>query len=124
MVEHRDERCDGAERQLDERERHHPRLRRQLKRNLHKNWDRPSSAGLFLLFGTLGRHRIRAAALPSPHPAWLGFLIDLSGTPAISSVTGESNNLTNGPVTFTCQDFDCWLEYKSQSPDCSSPLCN
>jgi hypothetical protein len=61
---------------------------------------------------------------PPPNPAWLGFLIDLSGTPAISSVTGESNNLTNGPVTFTCQDFDCWLEYKSQSPDCSSPLCN
>jgi len=61
---------------------------------------------------------------PPPNPAWLGFLTDLSGTPAISSVTGESNNLTNGPVTFTCQDFDCWLEYKSQSPDCSSPLCN
>jgi len=72
MVEHRDKGCDGAERQLDERQRHHPRFRRQLKRNLHKNRDRPSSAGLFLLFGTLGRHRIRAhsPALPPTPLGW------------------------------------------------------
>jgi hypothetical protein len=51
--------------------------------------------------------------------------IELSATPTIVSgfQTQESNNLTNGPVTFVCEAFDCWLSYNSSSPDCTTLGC-
>jgi hypothetical protein len=56
-------------------------------------------------------------ACPGP-PAWdrEGRAFDLTATPANYFPTGESNNLTNGPVKFTCGTGDCWLTYNSNSP--------
>jgi len=54
---------------------------------------------------------------PCPPPKTpLGWLFDLSATPTIVNATGESNNLTNTPVTFACKAYDCWLSYNSSAP--------
>jgi hypothetical protein len=58
-----------------------------------------------------------------PNSPWLGLLFDLKATPTVSYVTAESNNLMNDPVTFECEDYDCWLSYNSYSPDCTNPFC-
>jgi hypothetical protein len=70
------------------------------------------------------------SSCPPPNPPWLAPLVELTATSTLISVTGETNNLINGPVTFSCADFNCWLSYDSFSPDCvktasclsSSPL--
>lgn len=43
-------------------------------------------------------------------------LFDLSATPTYSPYSGERNNLTNGPATFTCASFNCSLVFESTSP--------
>ncbi|MFY9855753.1 MAG: hypothetical protein WAK26_17930, partial [Terracidiphilus sp.] len=53
-----------------------------------------------------------ACANPAP---WNTFahMFELTASPASYSATGESNNLTNDPVTISCGDYDCWMSYNS-----------
>jgi hypothetical protein len=70
------------------------------------------------------------SSCPPPNPPWLAPLVELTAAPTLIDVTGETNSLINGPVTFSCADFNCWLSYDSFSRDCvktasclsSSPL--
>jgi hypothetical protein len=53
-------------------------------------------------------------ACPNPTP-WNLFAryFELTASPASYDPTGESNNLTNDPVTISCGDYDCWMSYNS-----------
>jgi hypothetical protein len=55
------------------------------------------------------------ACTPPPVYSILGRGFDLTASPASYYPTGESSNFTNGPVTFTCAAYDCWLSYGSSN---------
>ncbi|HME37513.1 MAG TPA: hypothetical protein VKG63_01010 [Steroidobacteraceae bacterium] len=57
--------------------------------------------------------------MPEPCPAPIlpiERFFDLSATPTFSPYTGEKNNLTSGPVTFTCGPTNCTLLFDSTAP--------
>jgi len=54
----------------------------------------------------------QGCAPPPPYDFFAQFFY-LKASPADYFPTGESNNLTNDPVTFSCGDYDCWLNYNS-----------
>jgi hypothetical protein len=43
-------------------------------------------------------------------------MYELYASATFSPYTGETNNLTNDPPTFTCGAFDCWLTWVSTAP--------
>jgi hypothetical protein len=54
---------------------------------------------------------------PCPPPtAVFPFSFEISASDPNFSNTAETNNLTNGPTTFVCDPFYCWLSYNSVSP--------
>ena len=53
-------------------------------------------------------------ACPNPSPYnFFAHYFELTASPASYDPTGESNNLTNDPVTISCGDYDCWMSYNS-----------
>jgi hypothetical protein len=76
------------------------------------------------------RNVLRAYACLSAPPSTSGFIppacpppvqylqkgFELSATDPFANVTGETNNLTNGPTTFVCEAYDCFLAFDSSAP--------
>ncbi len=59
---------------------------------------------------------VPSVAQPCPPGDISAEALFLTGTPASVVVTGETNNLTNGPVVFSCGDYDCLMSYFSLAP--------
>jgi hypothetical protein len=52
----------------------------------------------------------------NPDQPLVDFLSSFNGVATVTGVTAETNNMTNGPVNFSCVPFYCTLAYRSSAP--------